>query len=86
MNNDWEPTDEKGQLYTLIFATLYRELEHPQILVPAGCLELNPHRYQGNEGQLNFWESQKLCLDFSTAWVWAPLTSVLSKGQAHFEH
>lgn len=57
----WESLNAEGWVYALIYAILYRGLEHPQTLVSAGVLEPIPCRYQG---KTKFGGSQKLYSNF----------------------
>lgn len=51
-----------GLSYSFISTILYRGLEHPQILISVCLPRTNPSHII--EGQLKFWGSQKLNMDF----------------------
>lgn len=52
----WESMDADGQLCALIFAILYKELDHLWILVSVGVLEPILHGYKGT----TVWEESKV--------------------------
>lgn len=82
-SHSWESIDVKGQLYELIFPTLYRGLQHPWISVSVciwwggRVLELTP-RYQE---KLSFWGVKNYVDSDHTGLI--HLTLVLFKGQLY---
>lgn len=58
--------------------SFYRALEHRQVLVPVGVLELS---LTDTEGQLESWGSQNLHVNFVMCVGSAPLTPTLFQGQ-----